>query len=84
MNMRVCATGLLGVCSYICAVEDCCEGVRRSKVGMTKERSVNGVHGAGRGARGLSVWAYCARLGKRSDWTNDGSPPETVLNIRSW
>ena len=66
MNMRVCATGLLGVCcSYICAVEDCCERVRRSKVAMTKERSVKGVHGAGRGARYLSVWACCARLGEK-------------------
>ena len=53
-------------CQYVCAVEDCCERVRRSKVGMTKERRVKGVHGAGRGAHCLSVGA-CDCFGKRSD-----------------
>ena len=48
-------------------MEDCCEHVRRSKVGMTKERSVKGVHGAGRGARCLSVGACCDCFWKRSD-----------------
>ena len=45
-------------------MEDCCERVRRSKVGMTKERSVKGVHGAGRGARCLSVGLVVIVLGK--------------------
>ena len=35
-------------------------------MGMTKERSVKGVHGAGRGARCLSVGA-CDCFGKGSD-----------------
>ena len=68
VNMRVCATGLLGVCcSYVCALEDklSCKCVRRSKVGMKKEKRVKGVHGVGRGACCLNVWVFCARFGEK-------------------